>query len=171
MGVANLWIVSRARRAAIATIAPMVDLSRSRIGFIPPARWQQPYMIGFLTMLISIVAKLETRGRIDGDDLGIAQASAWQAITGLSDDRIGEDICLLSANADPDFWRGCSNAARFFDALHGRQDPADPDIRELCEDAVLSSTPALTPDESRTFGRAGSIAAALWSRYFDDSIF
>ncbi|WP_290997622.1 hypothetical protein [Hyphomicrobium sp.] len=170
MGVASLWMISRARRAAISTIAPMVDLSRGRIGSIPPTRWQEPYMIGFLTMLISIVAKLETRGRLDGDDLGLAQAQAWQAITGLSDDRIGEDICLLSANADPDFWRGCSNAARFFDALYGRQDPVDPDIRELCEDAVLAPAPALTPNEARAFGRAGAIAAALWARYFDDRI-
>ena len=98
------------------------------------------------------------------------QTRAWQTITGLADDRIGEDICLMSAEADPDFMRGCADAARFFEAIHCRTDPADPDVSAACAETLASDPSVRTPGTASVFGRGGFVAASLWARYFEEGI-
>ncbi len=162
--------ISRVRRAAVAVISPMVTQSRARLGGIPDVVWRRPYMIGFVAMLVTVLAKSETRGRIGTHQLGLAQVDAWTEITGQYDDRIGEEICLLSAQADEDFMQGCRNASRFLEAYWGVHDADDADIRETCEIASVQEAPMFGPGELGAFGRGGAVAALLWSRYFDEQI-
>ena len=161
---------SRVRRAAVAVISPMVTQSRVRLGGIPDIVWRRPYMIGFVTTLVTVLAKYETGGRIGTQQLGIAQVDTWAEITGQYDDRIGEEICLLSAQADEEFMQGCRNASRFLEAYWGVHHTEDADIRETCENASVEQPPVFGPGELRAFGRGGAVAALLWSRYFDEQI-
>lgn len=171
---------ARGRRAAVTTLRPMLRASEARLGFIPPGSLRTPYMIGYLSMLISIIAVWSTRGRLRGEELGVAQIEAWMQLTGQADDLIGEEICLLSADADPDFVEGCRNARMFIEAYRGALDP------DVVMGALESaggeadttggwSGPSYTHSgvsarEARVFGRGGPTAAALWRAYFDERL-
>lgn len=160
----------RTRRWVVNLIAPMMASSRRRLGTIPPARWREPYMIGFLTMLISLLAQRRTGCRLTSERLGLLQGDAWQDLTGLPDDRIGEDVCLLSAEYDREFVGGCLAAAHFADAYYGRHDPMDPEIIDVVGGEWANTHVSSEADDERVFGKNGAIARALWARYFEDRV-
>jgi hypothetical protein len=110
--------VNRARNAAVATIRPLVEDSRRRFDGISDAVWLEPYMLGFLTMLITISAKHTIR-RLEGQAMAKVQTEAWKAITGL-DYQIGEEIILLSEARDLQFRAGCSDAMRVASDFYSR---------------------------------------------------
>ena len=64
----------KARRAAVAAISPIVEDSRHRLGGISDVAWSDPYIIGFMVMLISIIARLES-GKIS-ERLAVPSSSA-----------------------------------------------------------------------------------------------
>ena len=146
----GLWTAFRGRRAAAGQIMPLVAGTRLRLGNIPDTAWHDPYVIGFLGMLITFIATRST-GPLDTDDLAAVQAGAWTDITGMPGDLVGEEICFLSASNDNRFMFGCHNAESFARALAaaGRQS------ERLDEGAAAS----LSADQE--------VRSALWSRYFD----
>ena len=85
----------RGRRAAVTMIGPLVERSRAALNGIPDIAWRDPYLVGFMLTLITIVARIESRALQD-DDLSLVQSQAWQAITGMDADLIGEDALTLS---------------------------------------------------------------------------
>ena len=145
----GLWKAFRGRRAAVGQIIPLVDGTRLRLGNIPDTAWHDPYVIGFLGMLITFIAT-RSAGPLDTDDLAAVQAGAWTDITGMPGDLVGEEICFLSASNDNRFMFGCHNAESFVRAL----------------DAVGRQSERL--DEGAAASHADlEIGSALWSRYFD----
>jgi hypothetical protein len=144
--VFGLWKSYRGRRAAVSQIIPLIDGSRLRMGNIPDTAWHDPYVIGFLGMLITFIAT-RSIGPLDTDDLAAVQAGAWTDITGMPGDLVGEDICFLSASNDNRFLFGCRNAESFVQGLDavGRQ-----------SEQFDTSLPA-----------EREVRSALWSRYFD----
>ena len=116
----DLHRIRIARKAAVATIAPMVETSRQRLGGIPRVSWSDPYVIGFMIMLITIVAKVAS-AKLDGDALCTVQAKAWEDITQRKFDAIGEDVLLLSYARDLDFDLGCNDAISFASILASSQ--------------------------------------------------
>jgi hypothetical protein len=148
--VFGLWKAYRGRRAAAGEITPLVEGTRLRLGSIPDTTWRDPYVIGFLGMLITLIAMRST-GPLDTDDLGAVQAGAWTDITGMSGDFVGEEICFLSASNDNRFTFGCRNAESFVRALDtvSRQGA-------LLDEGLATS---LTDDRE--------VRSALWSCYFD----
>jgi hypothetical protein len=141
----------RARRAAVATICPFVERSRWKLHEISESAWLDPYMVGFLSMLITLVAKHDA-GDIDGEALGLVQLAAWKEITQTDIDDIGGEICLLSASGDSAFQNGCDNAAILYGALKDAafEPQAEPGTDYLQQDS-----------ES---------VAVLWARLFEDRI-
>jgi hypothetical protein len=148
--VFGLWKTYRGRRAAVGEIIPLIDGSRLRMSNIPDTAWHDPYVIGFLGMLITFIAT-RSIGPLDTDDLAAVQAGAWTDITGMPGDLVGEDICFLSASNDNRFLFGCRNAESFVRALDaaGRQS-------EQFDEGAATCLPA-----------AREVRSALWSRYFD----
>lgn len=116
--VLDLSKVRKARKAACAAISPMVARSRHRLGVIPDATWSTPYMVGFMAMLITIIARTDI-GKIEDQTLCEVQTKAWEDITGLRSDLIGEEIVLLSTARNRDFENGCHNAAALASLLIG----------------------------------------------------
>lgn len=110
--------VRKARKAACSAILPMVARSRRRLDGIPDAAWSNPYIVGFIVMLITIVTRVEI-GKIEGQALCLVQAKAWEDITGLRSDVIGEEILLLSEAGNRDFEAGCRNAMTLGSMLVG----------------------------------------------------
>jgi hypothetical protein len=115
---ANLSRSRRARLAAEGTILPLVEKSRLRLGDIPDAAWSDPYIVGFMMMLITIIARMEV-GRIDSETICHVQAKAWQNIT-RQENPIGEEVLLLSSSSNQHFEMGCRNAAEFASFLVSR---------------------------------------------------
>ena len=146
----GLWKTYRGRRAAVAQIIPLLDGTRLRLGNIPDAAWHDPYVIGFLGMLITSIATYHI-GALDTDDLAAVQAGAWADITGMPGDLVGEEMCFLSASNDSRFISGCRNAESFIQALEA----AVPQSQQHDEEHSAS------PPAER------EIRSALWSRYFD----
>jgi hypothetical protein len=148
--VFGLWKAYRGRRAAVGEITPLIESTRLRLGTIPDTTWREPYVIGFLGILITFIATRST-GPLDTDDLAAVQAGAWMDITGMPGDFVGEEICFLSACNDNRFIFGCHNAEAFVRAL----DTFSRQGERLIEGSAMS----LTADRE--------VRSTLWSRYFD----
>ena len=163
---------AKARRVAIALIAPLVENSRRRLGGIPEQSWSEPYLLGFMTMLISLIVKVETDGTISDEMLGLAQLEAFSQISGQNGDNIGEQICMLSAGRDALFGAGCENALEYMKALSGQGDPADPVLQDLSELETFDLLPNI--DDSvlapGRYARNSPLALALWVRHFEGNI-
>ncbi|WP_421854335.1 hypothetical protein [Oricola sp.] len=153
-------------------IVPWVDHSRRRLGPIPEQVWRDPYMIGFLAMLITLAARNRTDNLIADEALGLVQLQVWGDITGVADSEIGEAITLLSTSRNVEFGAGCENALKFLQLSDGAPDPSDPDIAELYEmpEFQTGTGPDPLPGFDRGAGPGGLIAAALWQRYFEAHI-
>ena len=150
----GLWKTYRVRRAATAEIIPFVDGSRRRLGGIPDSAWHDPYVVGFLGMLITIIAVREAS--LDTDDLAAVQAGAWGEITGMPRDAFGEELCFLGASQDNRFVSGCRDAESFFHALDDFDHQRTPGF-----DAGAETLTALDESEAKS---------TLWSRYFDSHL-
>jgi hypothetical protein len=116
--VAESLEVRRARKAAVATISPIVEHSRRTLGGISETVWSDPYIIGFILMLISVVAKLESQG-ISENALSRIQRKAWNDITSAPGSAAAEQLVLLNSLRNRDFELGCQNAAAFSSILFG----------------------------------------------------
>jgi hypothetical protein len=99
------------RKRAVATI---VDILRPIVGTIqhhglPAHFWSQPYVLGFFQFMIGHYAKIETRGRITGSDLGVLLAEVFTALSNMN----GVAIAQLSTELadDPEFNRAADDAA------------------------------------------------------------
>ncbi len=146
--------VRRARKAAVALINPLVERSRWRFHGIPELVWLDPYLIGFLGMLITLIAQREVRS-IGGQALGLVQLDAWEQITGTEIVNVGEEICLLSANGDAAFQSGCVNAQQMFFAMEQERD-----VDAFSGDGNVSSAVDL---QTTSVGQ-------LWARYFEERV-
>lgn len=168
----GLWKTAKARRAARNMISPWVDYSRHRLGTIPDKAWHEPYIIGFMVMLISLAANIKMSSRIADDAMGLVQLQAWADITGMQDDHIGQEISLLSSRRDLEFGEGCNNAQRFIRVFSTGHDPDNSDISEVCETGSFHTAHvnALSLEHIQAFGKGGMLAAALWELYFEEKI-
>jgi hypothetical protein len=106
---ATMVEVRRGRRAAVAMIAPLVERSRARLNGIPDTAWRDPYLVGFMLTLITIVARIESR-TLQDRELSVVQSQAWGAITDMNADLIGEDALTLSTSHPREFQYGCHRA-------------------------------------------------------------
>jgi hypothetical protein len=146
----DIFKVRRARKAAVSVIAPHVERSRCKLRDIPDTVWFDPYVIGFLGLLITLVAERAVGG-LGQQALALVQIDAWREITRAGNADIGEDITLLSTAADASFTAGCSDAEALFAELM----PA--------ADAPFDSIDFANADD-------GSRVAWLWSRCFEERI-
>ena len=153
----EFWRTWRARKAAVDIIRPLVERTRFVNGRIDERDWMDAYMIGFMAMLITLVAERHFRS-IGQDALGNVQADAWQEITGLPGALVGEEICLLSSTRDPEFELGCENAAAFVAALAA---PHDVDVGNPGAAFVGSASAGQFYDQ-----QGDRDVWALWSDYF-----
>jgi hypothetical protein len=110
--------VRRGRRAAVATIGPLVEQSRVSLNGIPDIAWRDPYLVGFMLTLITIVARIESSALQD-HDLSLVQSQTWRAITGMDADLIGEDALTLSNSHPREFQHGCYSATMVASRLCG----------------------------------------------------
>jgi hypothetical protein len=150
----GLWKAHRGRRAAAAAIIPLMDGTRRRLGGIPDSAWHDPYVIGFLGMLITVIAT-RLMGSLQTDTLAAVQARAWADITGMPRDVLGEEICFLGASNDNRFIFGCRNAETFFQALDAASRQGEQNLGAGADAPPVSAS---AEDE---------VGSALWSRYFD----
>jgi hypothetical protein len=157
----DLWRVRGARRVATTLIGPFVERSRARLGGIPDAAWSDPYVVGFLGMLITVVARHSHR-RIGSHGLGLVQTGVWSALTGLSGEAVGEEICLLDSCRNARFDEGCANAQDFFALLTG----GGLVQREPAGDVASGPVADLSPFAALAL----DTASGSWVAYFDDQL-
>jgi len=115
----DLWLARRGRRAALRFVRPYVERTRWRLGADPGQAWMEPYALGFLTGLITLVAR-PLMGRSRGELLGLVQVEVWATLTGLPDVVAGERILTLSLGQDLDFALGLREALDFHAAVQAR---------------------------------------------------
>lgn len=160
--MSGLWRTRRARRAAVSTIAPLTERSRNRPDGIPERIWLEPYMVGFLVMLITLLAKRDIDA-LDSQALGLVQSEAWSEVTGMRSDLIGAEVIHLSAAGNKTFELGCADAVAFDLALHGTSVAGVFNLGFGMLDDALSAgvnNPARRISDSRD-------VMALWDHYFE----
>ena len=112
----DLYRAHRASRAVVRQIGPLIARSRTRLEDIPDQAWLQPYMVGFMGMLISLLAR-NASPTIGSQATGLVQQDSWARLTGCDACLIGEEMCLLSSQDDPKFAEGCHAALEVFEWL------------------------------------------------------
>ncbi|MFZ5692983.1 MAG: hypothetical protein ACOY5F_17205 [Pseudomonadota bacterium] len=159
-----LWNARRGRRAAVAAIAPLVARSRSRLDGIPEEAWHDPYIIGFMMMLITLTARRSVH-ITDSQTLGAVQAEAWTSITSMRVSAIGEETVHLSTAEHQAFEAGCRNAVAFDLALYGTSAAGVADAAshqaDECEAELSGSAPSADGRER---------ILALWHHYFESHL-
>ena len=116
----HLWKSRQGRRAATTLIDRFLQKSRRKLGSISEAAWHDAYIVGFMAMLASLVAR-EAAGTLNSDALGLVQAETIAELSGRSSDVLGEEILGLSMQEDPDFVSGCRDACLFHAALQSEE--------------------------------------------------
>jgi hypothetical protein len=159
----GLWKARRGRKAAVATIAPLVERSRRRLRDIPDSAWHDPYLVGFMMMLITLSAQREV-DEIDTQALGLAQCRAWSEITGMNDDVIGEETLHLCETEDREFERGWRDAVTVDLALcqSASARSSDPGVAVLDEGLGIDVNAETAPDAENVL--------QLWEQYFEAQI-
>jgi hypothetical protein len=163
--VLGAWRIYCARRAAVRSIRPFVERSRHKLGGISDGVWLDAYLIGFIGMLITLLAKRRS-AHLGSLGLGLVQVGAWAEITDLDSGLIGEEICFLSLERGPNFAAGCENAQRFFNALRGRPVAEPADDPELASERMTASGPRNTLDAITGYVDPDT----LWSVLFDSHV-
>jgi hypothetical protein len=138
----------------------MVAKSRHRLGTIPDAAWSSPYIVGFMVMLITIIAKTEI-GKIEGQTLCQVQTKAWEDITALRSNLIGEEVLLLSAARNRDFEIGCQNAMTLGSMLIGNS------IFNVGNSADWQDQNLDLRDDTAAIWSERDDVSSLWERFFD----
>lgn len=157
----------RASRAAVVLISPLVERSRRRLNGIAKSTWSEPYIIGFMTMMITITARLESPS-IQGSLLCDVQEDAWTKITGSHPSVVGEEILLLSASRHSGFELGCRDAVEVYAELSRRTGRlvdgrhVQEWILTLQENEWSRAMKVSTPDET-----ARAELDLLWASHFD----
>ncbi|WP_438278350.1 hypothetical protein [Nitrobacter sp.] len=157
--------VRRGRRAAVQTIGPLVERSRASLNGIPDTAWRDPYLVGFMMTLITIVARIESRNLQDRD-LGIVQSRAWGAITGMDADLIGEDALTLSKSHPREFQYGCYSATIVASRLCGSAAVASIGY-EPWQEPVSSAEEQLFAGDERGAMSISNPLTGNWSDNFD----
>jgi hypothetical protein len=151
----------------VAANAPRVERRGGRQSGITPNAGLDPYMIGFMVVLITLVAKRDA-GIVNSQTLGLVQSAAWAAITGMDREFLGEEVLLLSNSHHHGFELGCSNALVFGQALYGDAVADGADEWELwgraTQGAPLANKRHLSATEA--FDSESAIAD-LWAHCFD----
>jgi hypothetical protein len=156
--------VRRGRRAAVTTIGPLVERSRISLNGIPDIAWRDPYLVGFMLTLITIVARIESRNLQD-HDLGVVQSRAWGAITGMDADLIGEDALILSNSHPREFQYGCYSATMVASRLCGSAAVASIGYEPWQEAASADEYPAIGDDRGMT--SISNSVTGNWTDTFD----
>lgn len=152
----NLIRARRARVTAVGAIAPLVDRSRLSVGGISDGAWSDPYIVGFIMMLITLLAN-RSGGTISEDAMCGIQTRAWEDITHRRFDAIGEYVHHLSRTRNLEFDLGCHEAVRFEKALAIENIPNSLSLHQQAADPLEL--------EATSYERNALLAA--WAQSFD----
>ena len=152
----QLWKARKGRKAVLATLAPFIEGSEVRLGRIPAAAWHDAYILGFVSMLASLEARMALEGSLGSLALGLIQAETVAMLSGEPAGLHGEEILMLSMEGDPRFLNGCNQAVVFHAALQrSHRAFVDPSRRNEWK----SDTPYLQDDLD-----------ALWLELFEEKV-
>jgi hypothetical protein len=159
--IRGLWQVRRGRNAAVSVIAPLVASSRYRLQGLPGGIWLDPYMVGFIMMLITLTAR--RAGHVtDSEALADVQSQAWAEITQLAGSLISEETFHLSVTGHDAFAKGCKNAVAFDLALYQAQASS----AGLSIPGYLDRAGHAGPEVAQSIMEDETILA-LWRNYFE----
>ncbi len=137
-------IRERGTAAAVLAIKPLFDALRRYRGDLTSDALRTPYVLAFLTTMISFTAKIVLGKDIRGTDHGYVVLAAWAQITGDSGVGVGQRIFELATSHDPMFNEGATNAVKIVRLMHGKPDLHDADVTAAIEVGSLTEVVALS---------------------------
>lgn len=120
--------IRRTSRHVVAALEPLVRASRRRLNDIPASAWLDPYVLGFMAMLITVVARTELRS-MSNAELAALQGRVWSALTDMNADLFGPEVMVLAEASNDAFLSGCRDAEGVFAAL----DVSAPGARDVLD--------------------------------------
>ena len=107
----------RTGKIVVAGLRPLIQRSSQRFHGIPSRAWLDSYMLGFMAMLITALARAEHLS-ISNADLCALQANAWSELTEMDAGLFGAEVLLLTASQDTQFVSGCCDAENVAASIH-----------------------------------------------------
>ena len=107
--------VAKAEKAAVQALRPFVQ---RHLEPWPPSFWRDPFVLGFLMVVIAKVGRFETNGKLTTEQTGRVLIRTIDSVGGKSSD-FNDRIAHLSKERDPDFFQGAENAKIIVDYIYG----------------------------------------------------
>lgn len=148
----GLSVAEKATKFSVTTLGPMIELSEREFGPFNEFAYDNTYIVGFISTLIRLQSRSTYGDSTRGSTGGKILFATWPQITGRPADGLDTRIFQLIATRDPSFREGGDNAYRFFHAVIGRPDFADPVIFD-------------TVGKQLSSGKE-TIISILWYRFF-----
>jgi hypothetical protein len=102
---------------------------------VEPSSWHDPYVVGYLEILIYGLLKKAAGGKLHPEHGGFASARCWSHLTGLPEHDYwaqGTDTVLRQ---HPHFRKGCDDAALLLVFLQGEPNMRSPVVQSLIDQA------------------------------------
>ena len=96
-------------KVVVAALTPLIQGSRQRLSAFPENAWLDPYLLGFMAVLITALARADGPPLSDSE-LCAVQARVWGELTDMNADLFGEEVMLLADARDDWFFSGCRDA-------------------------------------------------------------
>jgi hypothetical protein len=108
---------SRRREAVqvvVQNLRPLIGVLQHHHG-LPAGFWQSPYVLGFLTVIMSLHLKIASEGRLSQTETGSATTEIWTAISNLNGMEITRHVTSLSLSSpkNAEFELGADNGMVF----------------------------------------------------------
>lgn len=102
----------RAYMAILEALGPLIGHLEGEIGPLPRAFWDDPYLLGYLMGTATHFAQITSRGKLDGEGLGMVLIASMRTASGSDGVRITDRALELQEAKDPEFLRGAANSEK-----------------------------------------------------------
>ena len=102
----------KATEAAVEAVRPLIATVQAQSG-LPNDFWLDPYILGFLSLVISFHARQATEGKAQGEVMGHVLADTFTAVSNANGAAIVRRLTALQQANDPEANRGANDAAVF----------------------------------------------------------
>ena len=103
----------KATKLAIEAVRPTIGIVQNTYG-IPPGFWRDPYILGFLFVLVRSFVKAAPGQKISDVELGGAVIDVLTALSNMNGEAISRVMVALFDGGDPEFKRGMEDARAVF---------------------------------------------------------
>jgi hypothetical protein len=130
----------------------------------PVGFWEDGYVLGYLHGSIAVLAKMSSRGKLSGGDLGIVARNVYESLAGGHGGITISHILKFASEKDDDFAVGMENEAKCVMVAYGDSGfEDDQDVKIAREIAIGTRITSASSEPLTTAEIAGALQFQLFN--------